>query len=457
MLNEKFKERMKKLLPDEYENFIDAIENQDAVRAVRVNTLKTSVKEFLDKSEIDCTAIPYTKDGFILNCADGIGNTPEHHAGMIYVQDPGAMATANAIDIEKGWRVLDACAAPGGKSGQAAAALAGEGFLHSNEYVPKRAKIVVSNFERLGIKNAIVTSLDTAEIGKLYSEFFDLVIADVPCSGEGMFRKSDEAITEWSEENVLACAKRQEEILENLAPVVSHGGYLLYSTCTYSLEENEMTVDKFLDRHPDFELIKVKDELIEATSDGIIFQGAKSKDLSLTRRFYPHKSKGEGQFIALMQRVGGEGAKQTILYKDASKPLSKDESAALACFFKENLIHAPEGKACKVGENIMILSHGYPIPPKSVFSAGVLVGAVQKGLLFPSHQFFSAYGDLFKRKRTLCRTDEDLARYLRGEEISSADIENGWCAVFYEGAVLGGGKASLRKIKNHYPKGLRTK
>lgn len=457
MLNEKFKERMKSLLSDEYENFIDAIENNDAVRAVRVNTLKTDVDSFLEKSGIDCAAIPYTRDGFILNRADGIGNTPEHHAGMIYVQDPGAMATANALDIEKGWRVLDACAAPGGKSGQAAAALSGEGFLHSNEYVPKRAKIVVSNFERLGIKNAVVTSLDTAEIGKMYSGFFDLVIADVPCSGEGMFRKSDEAVTEWSEENVLACAKRQKEILENLSSVVCRGGYLLYSTCTYSLEENEMTVDAFLTSHPDYVLVKVKDELVSATSDGITFPGAKSKNLSLTRRFYPHISKGEGQFIALMKRVGGESQKQTILYKDATKPLSKEESAALSRFFSENLTHAPDGKACKVGENIVILSHGYPIPPKSVFSAGVLIGTVQKGLLFPSHQFFSAYGELFKNKRILTRLDEDLARYLKGEEISSADISSGWCAVFYEGAALGGGKASLGRIKNHYPKGLRTK
>ena len=137
--------------------------------------------------------------------------------------------------------------------------------------------------------------------------------------------------------------------------------------------------------------------------------------------------------------------------------LSKEESAALSRFFAENLTHAPAGKACKVGENIVILSHGYPIPPKSVFSAGVLVGTVQKGLLFPSHQFFSAYGELFKKKRMLTATDVDLARYLKGEEIDAADIDGGWCAVFYEGAALGGGKASLGRIKNHYPKGLRTK
>jgi len=456
MLNEKFKKRMQKLLGDEYGEFISALESRDAVRAVRVNTLKCGISDILE-SGISLKKIPYADDGFILNDGDGIGNTPEHHSGMLYVQDPGAMATANALDIREGWRVIDLCSSPGGKSGQAAAKIKDSGFLHSNEYVPKRAKTVVSNFERLGIKNAFVTSLDTAELPKLYSEFFDLVIADVPCSGEGMFRKSDEAIVDWSEENVLGCAERQRYIMENAAPLVCGGGYLLYSTCTYSLEENEMIIDSFLDAHSDFHLVEVKEALKNATCDGIVFPGAKCSSLSMCRRFYPHKSEGEGQFIALMKRDELPSKKQTILYKDAAKSLTKDESAAINKFFSENLVSRPGERIVKVGENIIILSHGYPVPPKSVFSAGVLLGTVQKGLLFPSHQFFSAYGKLFKRRQNLLRGDARIKKFLSGEEIDADFAESGYVAVLYEGAVLGGGKASLGKIKNHYPKGLRIK
>lgn len=457
MLDEKFKMRMTVLLGEEYGEFADALE-KDAVRGLRVNTLKVDTDNVASAFGSKIIPISYAEDGFILNNADGIGNTPEHHSGMIYVQDPGAMATLNALDIMPGWSVLDMCAAPGGKSSQAAAKIGEGGFLISNEFVPKRAKTVVSNFERLGIKNAVVTSLDTAELPKLFSGIFDLVIADVPCSGEGMFRKSSEALSEWSEENVVACAKRQKEIMKNAAPLVKPGGYLLYSTCTYSLDENEMIIDEFLFDNPDYELVPVKEPLRLATRDGIVFDGAKCKNLNLTRRFYPHVSDGEGQFIALLQRSENSDTLQTTLYKDAVKPLTKEENAAVKRFFDENLTEEPRGRIVKVGENIVILSHGYPIPPKSVFSSGVLLGSVEKGLLFPSHQFFSAYGKLFLRQENLRRDEVRVHKYLRGEEIEAKDItKGGWCAVTYEGVTLGGGKASLGKIKNHYPKGLRIK
>ena len=457
MLDEKFKIRMTALLGKEYGEFADALE-KDAVRGLRINTLKADIEKATLAFEDKLTPLSYAEDGFILNDTDGLGNTPEHHSGMIYIQDPGAMATANALDILPGWSVLDMCAAPGGKSGQAAAKIGEGGFLLSNEFVPKRAKTVVSNFERLGIKNAVVTSLDTSELPKLFSGIFDLVIADVPCSGEGMFRKSSEALSEWSEENVAACAKRQKEIMKNASPLVKPGGYLLYSTCTYSLEENEMIIDEFLCDNPDYELVPVKEALHRATRDGIVFDGAKCENLNLTRRFYPHVSDGEGQFIALLQRSANSDILQTILYKDAAKPLTKEENAAVKRFFDENLTEVPSRRIVKVGENIVILSHGCPIPPKSVFSAGVLLGTVEKGLLFPSHQFFSAYGRLFLRQENLSRGDSRTIKYLRGEEIEAKDItKGGWCAVTYEGVTLGGGKASLGKIKNHYPKGLRIK
>ena len=187
MLPEKFKERMKELLKEDYQAFETALGEKN-VRAIRVNETKISTENFLRATKLDLSPISYATDGFIPDNVEGIGRSPEHHAGMFYVQDPGAMATVKAVEIQKGWRVLDSCAAPGGKASQLASAIGDEGVLLANEYVPKRAKIIVSNFERLGIKNALITSLDTAKLSKMFDSYFDLVLCDAPCSGEGMFR-----------------------------------------------------------------------------------------------------------------------------------------------------------------------------------------------------------------------------------------------------------------------------
>ena len=456
MLDEKFLLRMKELLGDEYSEFLLALTEKESVHGLRVNTEKISVADFLSCTDLPLRSLSYAEEGFILEVSESIGTTPEHHAGMIYMQDPGAMATLCALDIKEGWRVLDMCSAPGGKSTQAAAKIGEQGFIVSNEYVPKRAKITVSNFERLGIKNGIVTSLDTSELSKLFSEAFDLVIADVPCSGEGMFRKSEEAVCDWSVGNVEACAKRGFEILSNAKNLVCAGGYLIYSTCTYSLEENEMTIDKFLSENPEYTLVPVKEELVNVTRDGIKFDGCKTDNIHLARRFYPHVSNGEGQFVALMKKRESTSNLQTFLYKDASIRPTRQEEDTVNKFFRENLVDVPCGRVLKVGENLVLISHGCPIPPRSVFSAGVLIGKIEKGILFPSHQFFSCYGCLFKNKEELKSCDERLRKYL-GEEIDAVSVGSGWCAVTYNGVALGGGKSSGGKIKNHYPKGLRLK
>lgn len=438
---------MSEMLGDEYPDFEKAL-SEPNVRAVRVNETKISVERFLSLTELDVSPIPYAREGFIPRNTEGIGKSPEHHAGMFYVQDPGAMATVKALDIQKGWRVLDACSAPGGKASQLATAIGDEGVLLANEYVPKRAKIIVSNFERLGIKNAVVTSLDTAKIGDMFHSYFDLVLCDAPCSGEGMFRKYDEAVEEWSEENVRLCAERQTEILNNLAGSVREGGYLLYSTCTYSPEENEGVVADFLKDHPNFSLCTVREELISATADGIM--GMKE-----ARRFYPHKTPGEGQFIALMKKGENTDEMPTILYKESIKLPTKDELAVVTKFLKENLSATPSGRIIKWGEQLALIPHDLPIPPYSVFMPGVMLGEVKKGNFFPHHQLFSALGDLFLRKENLTGDDQRVQKYLRGEEIDT-DLPGGWCAVLYEGIPLGGGKASNGRIKNHYPKGLRN-
>ncbi len=454
MLNEAFLNRMKNMLGDGYAEFEAAL-SEDAVRGVRTNPIKCEC-DLTELGTLPLSPLSYHEGGYALTEDIQIGRTPEHHSGMIYVQDPGAMSTVTAVDIPRGAFVLDTCAAPGGKASQLAAAIGEEGFLIANEYVSKRAKILVSNFERLGIGNAMVTSMDTAELSKYFNGAFDLVLCDAPCSGEGMFRKSRNALDDWSEENVRASALRQGEILGNIASLVRPGGYLLYSTCTYSLEENEMTVDAFLTSHGDFTLEPVKPALAEVTADGISFDGAGCESLSLCRRFYPHLSRGEGQFIALMKRSEKAPKMQSIVYKDSSKPISREESRIIDAFFDESLTERPEGRIVKHGQTIVLIRHGCPLLPKSVFMYGTLLGEISKGNFKPSHHFFSTYGRLFKERVELSESPECLSAYLRGEEIASGGNARGWCVITYHGAVIGGGKASGGVIKNHYPKGLRN-
>ncbi len=452
MLPEGFLVRMRELLGDEYDEFISAL-SREAVRGMRVNLIKANTEEFIRDCPFELRKIPYCENGFILESDGTVGKSAEHHAGMIYMQDPGAMATLSALDIDPEWSVADLCAAPGGKSSQIAERLRG-GFLLSNEYVPKRAKILVQNLERLGARRAVVTSLDTGRLCEFYRHAFDLVVADAPCSGEGMFRKSDTAIEDWSEENIKASAKRQGEILENAAVMVKSGGYLIYSTCTYAPEENELTVAAFLRTHPDFRLIPVRAELERATRPAIATLAPDIENMCYARRCYPHITEGEGQFVALMQR-DNDGIEPKLNFKDSAKAPTREEVAAVQAFFKENLVDMPEAEIKKVGMSLCLIPHGCPVLPHSVFMSGVLIGEVRGKLLFPSHQLFSAYGELFLHRVEL--TQESAERYLYGEEIDAPEGIGGWCALFYRGAALGGGKASGGKIKNHYPKGLRNK
>ncbi len=451
---------MERLLAEEYPAFLEALE-KDAVRALRINTCKTDENTVREALGADLTPVSYAPDGFIFD-ADKIGNHPLHHSGAFYVQDPGAMATLHALAVEKGWRVADFCAAPGGKSSQLSAYIGEEGVLLSNEINHARCKTLAGNLERLGCRNAILTNVDTDSLASWFSAYFDLVLVDAPCSGEGMFRKHDHAVTEWNEENVLSCAKKQEQILENAAKTVADGGYLLYSTCTFSLEENEKNVDAFLTRHPEFRVCEVLPTLKDATADGIAFDGARHPDeLRLTRRFYPHRSMGEGQYIALM-RKSTEGNAPKVLYHDAAQSLSKEERRIAEAFLKDVLtaeqckLLLSDAMLIKYKENIFLRPMRLPIPPYGVYMPGVAIGTVVKGRVEVHHQFFSAMGRFFARRLELSCDDERVMRYLRGETFA-CDLLGGYAAVMVDGCALGGIKVANGIAKNHYPKGLRMR
>lgn len=463
MLPIEFKERMMALLGDEAEALLAELESGEPVRSLRANGLKISVEDFESVNTLRVERMPHIEYGYYTD-EEKPGNTAAHHSGMIYMQDPGAMAAVCAMGIERGWRVLDTCAAPGGKSSQLAALVGEEGIVVSNEYVSKRATILQGNLERMGCRSSVVLNLDARQLNATYHEYFDAVVCDAPCSGEGMFRKNPQAIAEWSLENVRMCAERQREIMDSIEKCVAVGGLLLYSTCTYSLEEDEMLVDSFLDSHPNFELVGVADSICKVTSDGITFEGA-HRDMSRTRRFYPHISRGEGQFIALMKKISpSKHAKvKTADDRPAKKQTrtscgqSAQEREALKVageFLKTHLIREPD-KELTYHNGTVRLSPSCPLPERGVIMNGVCVGEVVKGRLVPHHQFFSAYGSELVRKIELCSSDPRVAEYIRGMEIAAPDTPDGYAAVVVDGCALGGAKVSGGRAKNHYPKGLR--
>lgn len=441
-----FENRMKALLKEDFESYIEEMKNPP-IKAFRVNTDKISLDDFSKINTLSSDKIPYVENGFYLEY-EKIGNHPYHHAGLIYVQEPAAMAPAECLDIDPDWCVLDMCAAPGGKSTHLKNKLGENGVLVSNEYVSSRCKILTGNVERLGLQNTVVTCMDTKKLAKTFPECFDLIMVDAPCSGEGMFRKEEAAIDDWSENNVAMCAKRQKEILENAVSALKSGGYIIYATCTFSLEENEMLIDSFLKEHSDFEIIPVNERVQKHTVDGIKFDGCECDNISFARRFYPHKAKGEGQFMAVLHHKGANALNNTY-----SKKTSKPDKTTID-FLNDTLISYNEDCVTTYNNNPVYYNNRIPIKDGVAFCCGVTIGEIRKNYIMPHHQFFMALGNSFKRKINLSLESDELLKYLHGEEIDTT-CENGWAVVMVDGIALGGAKVVNNRAKNHYPKGLR--
>ncbi len=445
-----YTERMQILLGENYDDYINAY-NSPAVRAFRVNTDKISLEDFEKINVFSNEKIPYVENGFYLNY-DKIGNHPYHHAGMIYVQEPAAMAPAECVTVEPDWIVLDMCAAPGGKSTQLKNKLGEKGILVSNEIIPSRCKILTGNIERLGLRNCVTTCMDTARLADIFPQKFNLVMCDAPCSGEGMFRKDEVAVENWSTENVKKCAERQTDILENAAKLVADGGYIVYATCTFSVEENEMTVDRFLKNHSEFELVPVNDSVKQHTVDAISFDGCECKNISFARRFYPHTGKGEGQFMAVLHNTFAP----SDTYTNAKNAKVKTDKI-LKDFLDDTLVDYDESHVLIYNNNPVYFTPDFEVPKGAAFCCGVTIGEIKKNYILPHHQFFMAMGKDFKRKIRLSPDSDQLKKYLHGEEFETDCGENGWAVVTVENCTLGGVKVVNGRAKNQYPKGLRTK
>ena len=460
-----FVSRMRALLGDEGYGRYEKALSEPPSRALRVNTEKISLEEFEAIAPFPIEKIPYVENGYFFDC-DRIGSHPFHHAGMIYVQESAAMMPAECLDIQPDWKILDLCAAPGGKSTQLKNKLGNKGVLISNEIISSRCKILASNIERLGLINTVTTCLSPEKIAALFEKTFDMIMVDAPCSGEGMFRKEEIAIDEWSEGNVKMCAERQAEILENAVKALKDGGYIVYSTCTFSLEENEMTVDKFLSRHPDFELLPVKAEVREASENGINFGGCGCDHLSYTRRFYPHTGKGEGQFMALLHskaepcedspHKANVSIKPKKSKKGARAANTSTDTRAVTDFLDAVLVSYDKSAVKFKGEAPIYFPSEMSLDGVPTFTCGVLIGEIKKNYLLPHHSFFMAMGSLFKNKIDLSPDSEELKKYLHGEEIE-VGAPDGWAVITVCGCAVGGVKVVSGVAKNHYPKGLRTK
>ena len=454
-----FLRRMHRLLGNDFDVLFDGYD-RPLRRGVRVNTLKYTAEALVGRFPQALLPVPFCRDGFAFEGAFRAGADPLHHAGAYYMQEPSAMSAATVLSPRPGERILDLCAAPGGKSTQIAACLQGQGLLWSNEYVRPRAQILLQNLERCGAANAVVSSTDAGTIGAGLPGFFDGVLVDAPCSGEGMFRKEPEALAQWSEDNIRLCAARQREILHAAARTVRPGGRLVYSTCTFAPEENECIAAWFVQTHPDFCL---EETGVDFGTPGLSWErtapfapDVRGADVPLEccRRIFPTHG-GEGHFIAKFRRseAGGDGSPRPYLY---AKP--NTNSIAASELYKECFFSTPSGVFVSLGEQVRLLPEALPeLKGLGVLQAGVTAAAVCKNRVEPCHGLFMAMQAAnCRRCINLEPADLRLSAFLRGEEIE-APGDSGWTAVAVDGAVTGFGKATGGRLKNRYPKGLRLR
>lgn len=451
MLPEKFLTRMEQMLGEEYQAFLASYE-QPQTRSLRVNLLKGSCKKLADQTDFLTNEIPWAQGGFYYGEDAWPGRHPYHEAGAYYIQEASAMAPAAALGAQPGERVLDLCAAPGGKSTQIGAAMKGKGILVSNEIHPARAKILSENMERMGIRNSLVVSHEPAALAERFPGFFDRILVDAPCSGEGMFRKSEQAWRQWSPETVKGCAKRQGDILDQAARMLREGGRLVYSTCTFSAEENEETILAFLERHPEFETQEAGLDFFPE-QETYLYRMEKQIPLAGSMRLLPHRIKGEGHFLACLRR---KGSRNERLSYEREKGIPEREYKSFAAFAGEYLTIPLQGIYVKFGEQLYLLPEETPsLKGLKVLRPGLHLGTLKKERFEPSH----ALALYLKSQEVNCRYEislKEAERYLRGETFP-AKGEKGWYLITVGDYSLGWGKLSGGIMKNHYPKGLRKK
>lgn len=437
MLPELFLKRMKEMLGEEYGEFLESLGGQQ-YQALRLNSLKKQGQGEV-RLPFHMTPVPWAEYGYYYEKEDQPGKHPYHDAGLYYIQEPSAMAPVPLLGARPGERILDLCAAPGGKSTQIAADMKGKGILIANEIHPARAKILSENIERMGIVNACVTNEAPACLAESFPEYFDRILVDAPCSGEGMFRKNENACEEWSPENVEICAARQDGILGCAARMLVPGGRIVYSTCTFAPQEDEGSVERFLERHPDFTLKEAK-------------------------RLWPHKVKGEGHFAAVLEKEGQlpKGYRSMPL-SGTEKGLLEKEPEEYRDFVKETLQGdipeelLPGGRYLRFGDNLYLIPEDMPaLKGLKVLRPGLHMGTLKKNRFEPAHALALALApSQVRHVWNLDSAGPKVQAYLNGQTFP-AEGEKGWYLICVDGFGLGWGKLAGGIMKNHYPRGLRV-
>ncbi len=455
-----FENKMKAFLGNEWDDFLYSYDN-NRFQALRFNTLKVQSPEermrILKTLKISSDKkVSWANEAYYFDENVRPGKHPYHEMGLYYIQEPSAMSAAALLAPKPGMRVLDLCAAPGGKSTQLATYLGDSGLLVSNEINTQRSRILSQNIERMGIKNAIVTNEDSFVLASHFPGFFNAIQVDAPCSGEGMFRKLPEAIEQWSVENVAICAARQKEILDNAAVMLKPGGVIVYSTCTFSKEENEDVIEYFLERHTDFTLEEME-------------------------RFWPHKVDGEGHFVAKLVRRGSvdtgfksdrqtKKIKNNKNRKNETKSALTKENMKLLSEFLDETISDDMAALIKNSRLVMFGEQLYRLPDMEVDikglkvqRAGLHIGEFKKQRFEPSHSLALAL-KLSEAKNVVkltCDNPQTIG-FFNGQSVmlsdeQAAECKKGWALVCVDGYPAGWGKVNGTQVKNHYPKGLRNK
>jgi len=465
-LPQEYENRMRDLLGAEAEDYFRALDG-DVPRTLRINRIKVTGDVPL-WGDMKLTPIPGS-DGIMDAVGTVGGKNPLHHGGAYYIQEFSAMLPVMSAPIEQGWSVLDLCAAPGGKTGQLLSAVGEEGFVVTNEYSRSRAKVLLGNVERMGARNCAVYNSSPDKLCSAFSGRFDLVLVDAPCSGEGMFRREADAVADWSPENTEGCAVRQREILRSAALSVKPGGWLLYSTCTFSPEEDEETVVQFLREHPQFTIAETGD-VCDGLAPGIPVEGY---DTALCRRAYPHRVRGEGQFFCLLRRDTSPVPQPK---KKKSDPRARGQKGAPAGWEIRDLT-AAERRVCdkfikeffgemrelslRVFGGDVFVTDGDDLFTDGLMCPGVRLGTVEGNRLVPAHHFFSAFGGEALLRLDFPADSPYMEKYLHGEGFSAEECglstdTSAWGCVTVCGIPVGGFRLAAGYVKNHYPKGLRT-
>lgn len=442
MLPSQFTLRMQSLLGDEYPDFAASYDRPRNV-GLRLNPLKTGQPPALERYGL--TPVAWAENGYYYDPATRPGLDPRHEAGLYYLQEPSAMAPAGLLDVRPGMRVLDLCAAPGGKTTQLAAALRGRGLLVCNEINPKRAKILSRNIERLAVANALVLNEHPQRLEVRFAGYFDRILVDAPCSGEGMFRKEEAAVTDWSPETVEMCHSRQVEILRSAVRMLRPGGRLVYSTCTFAPQENEGTVSRLL--HEDASLCVVPVEAPWFSPGRPDWIDDPAPGLAHTLRLWPHRLRGEGHYAAVLEKApGGEPTRPAAPPAAAPQPL-------LDAFCRENAVALPEGRLLAFGQSLFLVPEELPdLRGLKVLRPGLELGQCLKNRFEPAH----AWALWLKEARSVADFPTDspeITAYLRGEPIPGS--QTGWTLITADGLSLGWAKGSGGTLKNHFPKALR--